>query len=162
MAEKQAVLSPEALDFAPGLLSIQESPPARLPRAVMYTVAALFVILVLWANFGKLNIIASAEGRLVPQTYVKIVQPADAGIVQEILVKEGEKVKAGQVLLRMDAKDAVADEKTLQTELAFRSLQLRRIDGELVGQAFVRRPDDPDDLFGQVEAQYRDHRQAYL
>ncbi len=162
MIDKPHVLSPEALDFAPGLLSIQESPPARLPRAVMYTVAALFVILVLWANFGKLNIIASAEGRLVPQTYVKIVQPADAGIVQEILVKEGQAVQAGQVLMRMDTKLAEADAKTIGNDLAIRSLQLRRIDAELNGTPLYRKPGDPDDLFRQVDAQYRDHRQSYL
>jgi hypothetical protein len=107
MSGKPAVLSPEALDFAPGLLSIQESPPARLPRAVMYTVGVLFVILLLWAFFGKLDIIASAEGRLVPETYIKIVQPSDAGIVQEILVREGEQVQQGQVLMRMDTQPAI-------------------------------------------------------
>jgi HlyD family secretion protein len=162
MSEKSHVLSPEALDFAPGLLSIQESPPARLPRAVMYTVAALFIILVLWANFGKLNIIASAEGRLIPQNYVKIVQPADAGIVQEILVKEGESVKAGQILMRMDMKLAEADARTIGNDLGIRSLQLRRIDAELAGASFEKIPGDKEDLYRRVEAQYRDHRQSYL
>lgn len=155
------VLHKDALDFAPGLLAIQERPPARLPRTLMYVVLALFLILLTWSIFGKLDIIASAEGRLVPQSYVKIVQPADAGIVQEILVKEGESVKAGQILMRMDTKLAKADEQTLTTELALKSLQLRRIDAELAKQPLVRDSDDPDDLFRRVEAQYRDHQQAY-
>lgn len=161
MTDKATPLSPEALDFAPGLLAIQESPPARLPRALLYAVSALFTLLLLWATFGKLDIIASAEGRLVPQTYVKIVQPADAGIVQEILVKEGEAVRAGQILMRMDTQVARADQKTVETEMALRALQLRRIDAELAGQPLTRQPDDPDDLFRQIEAQYRDHRQSY-
>jgi HlyD family secretion protein len=158
---KNAPLSPEALDFAPGLLSIQESPPAKLPRTVAYVVMTLFLLLVVWAFFGKLDIIASAEGRLVPQTYVKIVQPADAGIVQEILVHEGEKVVAGQVLMRMDTKVAQAEQRTVETDLALRSLQLRRIDAELTGRPLVQTDDDPPDLFRQVAAQYRDRRQAY-
>jgi HlyD family secretion protein len=161
MSDKSTALSPEALDFAPGLLSIQESPPARLPRAVIYTVGVLFAILLLWAIFGKLDIIASAEGRLVPETYVKIVQPADAGIVQEILVKEGEQVEAGQVLMRMDTRLARADAKTIGNDLATRSLQLRRIDAELAGTPLTRKADDPDDLFRQIEAQYRDRRLSY-
>lgn len=160
--DKPAVLSPEALDFAPGLLSIQESPPARLPRAVMYTVGILFAILLLWAFFGKLDIIASAEGHLVPETYIKIVQPSDAGIVQEILVKEGEQVRQGQVLMRMDTQLARADEKTIANDLALRSLQLRRIDAELAGKALARKRDDPDDLFRQIESQFRDRRQSYV
>jgi HlyD family secretion protein len=161
MSDKPKILSPEALDFAPSLLAIQESPPARLPRAVMYTVSALFVILLLWAIFGKLNIIASADGRLMPETYVKIVQPADAGIVQEILVKEGEVVQAGQVLLRMDTKLAEADAKTIGGDLSHRALQLRRIDAELSGKPLSRKADDPPDLFRQIESQYRDHRQSF-
>jgi hemolysin D len=161
MSEKSNILSPEALDFAPSLLAIQESPPARLPRAVLYTVGALFVILLLWAIFGKLDINASAEGRLMPETYVKILQPADAGILQEILVREGESVQAGQVLLRMDTKLAEADSKTIGNDLALRSLQLRRIDAELSGKPLVKQAKDPADLFRQIESQYRDHRQSY-
>ena len=161
MSAKSTVLSPEALDFAPSLLAIQESPPARLPRAVLYTVSVLFVVLLLWAIFGKLDITASAEGRLMPETYVKILQPADAGIVQEILVKEGESVQAGQVLLRMDTKLAEADAKTIGNELANRSLQLRRIDAELSGRPLVKHANDPPDLFRQIESQYRNHRLSY-
>lgn len=161
-SRKPGTLSADALDFVPGLLSIQESPPARLPRTVMYVVMALFAILLVWAIFGKLDVVASAEGRLVPQTYVKIVQPADAGIVQDILVKEGEKVQAGQVLMRMDPQVALADEKTIRNDLAMRSLQLRRIDAELSGLPLLKQAGDPDDLFQQVQAQFRDRRQAYL
>lgn len=161
MSDKPSTLSPEALDFAPGLLSIQESPPARMPRMVMYTVAGLFLILLLWATFGKLNIIASAEGRLVPKTYVKIVQPADAGIVREILVKEGQPVRAGQILMRMDRSLSDADAKTIKNDMALRSLQLRRIDAELTGTPMVRKADDPGDLFTQVELQHREHQKSY-
>ncbi|MDP3481755.1 MAG: HlyD family type I secretion periplasmic adaptor subunit [Sulfuricella sp.] len=162
MTKPVTTLSPDALDFAPGLLAIQESPPAKLPRTVMYTVLALFLIMLAWAIFGKLDIIASAEGRLVPQTYVKIVQPADAGIVQDILVQEGQEVEAGQVLMRMDTKFTEADAKTIQNELRLKSLILRRADAELAGRPMTRRKEDPPELYGQVENQYRAHRQAYL
>ena len=158
---KATTLSPDALDFAPGLLSIQESPPGRLPRVVLYLVITLCAILAAWSIFGKLDIVASAEGKLVPQSYVKIVQPADGGIVQDILVKEGQHVVAGQILLRMDTKDAMADQSTIGTQLALRSLQLRRIDAELGNKALTRQAGDPDDLFRQVQAQYSDRRNTY-
>jgi hemolysin D len=155
-------LSPEALEFAPGLLAIQESPPGRMPRAVMYSVTVLLALMLIWAAIGHLDIVASAEGRLVPETYLKLVQPADAGIVKEILVREGERVSAGQVLLRLDAQDAAADAARLGTDLALRSLQLRRIDAELTGSRLKRLPNDSPDLFRQVDAQYRERRQTYL
>lgn len=155
------MLSGDVLDFAPGLLSIQESPPAKLPRALLHCVVALFLILLLWASVGKLDIVASADGRLVPQTYVKIVQPAEAGIVQEILVGEGQSVEAGQVLMRMDAKLTDADARTIRNEHELKRLQLRRIDAELGGLPIRAEAGDSPDILVQVSNQYAAHRQAY-
>jgi HlyD family secretion protein len=155
-------LSPEALDFAPGLLALQESPPSRMPRAVLYSVTTLLVLALLWSAVVHLDIVASADGKLVPKSYVKVVQPADGGIVKEILVHEGETVRAGQVLLRMDAQDARADTEKLHSQLSLRSLQLRRIDAELTEKSLRRQADDQADLFRQVDAQYRERRQVYL
>jgi len=154
-------LSRDALDFAPGLLSIQESPPTRLPRTVLYCVVTLFGLLLIWATCGKLDIVASAEGRLVPQTYVKIVQPADAGIVQEILVREGQAVEAGQILMRMDARLTEADARTLRSDYELKRLQLRRIDAELAGRPMSSEAADWPEIYAQVASQYAAHRQAY-
>jgi HlyD family secretion protein len=89
------------------------------------------------------------------------VQPAEAGIIQAILVKEGEAVVAGQVLMRMDTTFSQADTQTLATELKLKALQLRRIGAELTEIPLIRQNDDPAELFSQVEAQYAAHRQAY-
>lgn len=161
MRSDAKTISADTLDFAPGLLSIQESPPAKLPRTVLYCVIALFGILLIWATFGKLDIVASAEGRLVPQTYVKIVQPAEAGIVQEILVVEGQSVDAGQILMRMDAKLTEADARTIRNEYALKHLQLRRIDAELAGLPMHTEASDSPEIYAQVASQYAAHRQAY-
>ena len=157
--EKQ--LSAQALDFAPDLLAIQERPPARMPRAILYSVLALFSVLLLWASVAKLDVIASAAGKLVPQSYLKIVQPADAGILKEIRVKEGDRVEAGQVLMRMDAAFAQADTRILESELKQRALQLRRVDAELAGKPLVMGKSDDPALFRQIQAQYLAHEQAY-
>lgn len=70
-------------------------------------------------------------------------------------------VTAGQVLLRMDPKEAQADSESLTTAAALKSLQLRRIDAELTGKHLRAEPQDPPDLFQRVSAQYADHRSAY-
>jgi hemolysin D len=162
MDEKAPVLSREALDFAPGLLAIQEDPPRRLPRAVLYAVLALVAIALVWMSVGRIDIVATATGQLQPKTYVKIVQPAANGIVEQILVHEDEHVHAGQVLMRMDPGIADADSRTLQAQLALSGLKLRRIEAELRGQTMVRRESDPPDLYRQVERQLVAHRQAYM
>lgn len=140
-------------EFAPALLAIQESPPAKLPRAVLYVVASLCVLMLAWAVFGKLDIVAVADGKLVPQTYVKIVQPVDAGVISEILVAEGDHVRAGQTLIRLDPTLADAEGKSVAQELALRRLTLRRIDAELAGTRL--QPDAGDDpaLLAQVQQQ---------
>jgi len=132
-----------------------------LPRTVLYGVTALFFILLVWAIFGKLDVVASAEGRLVPQTYVKIIQPAEAGIVQEILVREGQSVEAGQILMRMDAKLTEADARTIRNEHELKRLQLRRIDAELAGLPMPTERMDFPEIYAQVASQYAAHRQAY-
>jgi HlyD family secretion protein len=149
-------------DFQPDLLAIQEQPPARLPRTVGYVTGGLFTVLMAWAIFGKLDIIASAEGRLVPRNYSRVLQPAEAGIVREVLVREGDEVKAGQVLIRMDATTSSADMGTLQADAALKALSLRRIDAELSGQPLRLESGDPPDLAAQVLAQYRARHQSYL
>lgn len=154
-------LRTQALDFAPDLLALQERPPQRLPRALLWSVSALFGLLTLWAVFGKLDIIVSAEGRLVPQQFTRVVQPVDGGRVQELLVREGDPVKAGQVLMRLDAQAAQADLGVLTQDEATRVLTLRRIDAELKGLPFTQKPGDPPALYAEILAQYSARRRAF-
>ncbi|MBW8720514.1 MAG: biotin/lipoyl-binding protein, partial [Polaromonas sp.] len=88
---------------------IQNEAPSENGRIVLWAVSILMFVLIVWAIFGQLDIIASAEGKLAPQTLVKIVQPAEAGVVKQLLVDEGDAVKAGQVLARLDTTLATAD-----------------------------------------------------
>ena len=148
-------------DFSPPLLRIQEKPPAPLAGWMLRVLLALLAVVVLWAAHGQLDIVAVAEGKLVPSSYLKIVQPAEQGIVNEILVKEGDKVEAGQVLIRMDAVLADADVKAIQAEYDNKRLALRRIDAQLAGQALARRRGDPAELYVQVRAQHAANVRAY-
>ncbi|MFA6130628.1 MAG: HlyD family type I secretion periplasmic adaptor subunit [Candidatus Omnitrophota bacterium] len=148
-------------DFLPALVRLQEAPPSPLGRRVLAASLIFIVALLLWAAFGELDIIAVADGRLVPATYVKIVQPTDSGVLKEILVKEGEEVKTGQVLMRMDAALSESDLKEFGADYANKRLALRRIDAQLAGAPFTRRADDSAELYAQVHAQYLANRQAY-
>jgi hemolysin D len=154
-------LQPDVAEFSPGLLAITQSPMPKLPRAIYYTVAVLFSILLAWAVFAKVDIVAMADGKLVPTTYTKIVQPVEAGVVAEILVREGDKVQAGQVLIRLDTTLAGADGRSLASELALKRLTLRRVDAELAGQPLATASGDEPAMLAQVQAQANAHRQAF-
>ena len=148
-------------DFAPDVISVQRKLPSPRPRAVLYVLLSLLGAMSIWACVGRLDIVAVAQGKLVPQSFLKIVQPAEPGIVSEILVREGQEVSAGQVLARMDIRISEADGRALLGELQRKRLQLRRIDSELTGVPIRREADDPLDIFGQTVAQRGARRQAY-
>ena len=141
---------------------IEKEEPGRRGRIVLRSVSVLVIALIVWATFGQLDIIATAEGKLVPQTLVKIVQPAEAGIVKQLLVNEGDEVKAGQVLARLDTTVDSADKTSIANDLAQQRMQVRRIEAELTEQPMLPKAGDDPMLFAQVQNQYTAHRKAYL
>jgi hemolysin D len=153
-------MSGNSFDFSPPLLRLQESASHPLGRKVLWALLILLVFLLLWSLLGRLDIVAVAQGKLVPQSYVKIVQPSEAGIVKEILVREGESVAPGQVMMRMDALLSEADGKSLAAEHARKRLTLRRIDAELAGRPFLIGTGDTAVLAREIEAQLRANRAA--
>ena len=158
---KKRLTGVDPLDFSPGLLRIQAQPPTPFARTLLYSLLTLLGLLFVWAIFGKLDVVASAEGKLIPQSYLKIVQPSEQGVIRDILVEEGQRVQAGQVLMRMDATLTEADGQTLATDAQSKRLALRRIDAELSGRPFVRKADDPDETYDQTYAQYQANRYAF-
>jgi hemolysin D len=138
-----------------------EDPNSPLLVKTSRVIIAIFVITFLWALIAKVDIIAEAPGKLIPTTFVKIVQPSDAGVVQSILVTEGEEVKKGQPLIRLDPGLNNADRKASGISLDEAKLTVRRIDAELSGKPFVQQPSDPTDLFYAIDLQYESHKRAY-
>ena len=158
---QSVAINPQTLDFTPQLLHIQQSPPSPMPRMVLGLIFVLIVVMLVWAIFGKLDVVAVAEGKLIPATYLKIVQPSEGGIVKDIHVSEGESVKAGQVLVEMDSHTAEADSTTIRDALQYHDLTLRRIEAELNGMAFRRKQGDDVALFDKVNAAYVANVRAY-
>jgi HlyD family secretion protein len=149
------------LDFAPPLLRIRSRPPAPLAGWTLRLIVALLAGLLAWACFGRLDIVAVAEGKLVPSSYLKIVQPAEQGIVKEILVQEGEAVREGQVLARMDPVLTDADVRAIRAEHDHKRIALRRIDAQLAEVPLEREAGDPPLLFAQTAAQYEANVRAW-
>ena len=161
VARKARIVGVDPQDFAPSLLRVQNQPPAPFAQAMLRILLILLFAVILWAIFGKLDIVASAEGKLIPQSYVKIVQPFEQGLISEILISEGQHVKAGQVLMRLDTTLSDADGKAIGNDYLLKQIALRRIDAELGDRDFKRRDNDPESLYRTALAQYRANRHAY-
>lgn len=146
--------------FAPAGIRLDDAPLSPLPGRILVALLALLAVLAAGMVAGRLDIVAIAEGKLVPRNLVKIVQPAEAGVVREVLVEEGAAVVAGQPLLRLDARIADAEVRAHRIELAQRQLQIRRIDAELAGRALTRHAGDADEAYATAVAQHRANREA--
>jgi hemolysin D len=154
------VISAEAYDFRPDLFTIEHSPPSRWPRALVLGLVGLLTCIGVWIAFAKLDIVASAPGKLVPTSFNKVVQSADNGIVVDILVKDGDTVKEGQVLMRLDARSSQSDMGAVTKEVALKSLTLKRIEAELSERPFLAPAGFPPEVVSQLSAQYRARRQS--
>jgi hemolysin D len=100
---------PHEIAFLPAHLEIVETPVHPAPRWTMRAIAALAAVVVAVALFGRLDIVAVAQGKLVPDARVKVVQPAITGVVRSIRVQDGAHVEAGQLLMELDPTQAAAD-----------------------------------------------------
>ncbi len=110
-------LSREQLSFLPAALEIEAAPPAPYSRIILWAIMLLLVVAIAWACWGQIDITASAQGKLVPGSQVKVIQPLNAGVVTAIHVREGQKVDAGDVLLTLDSTITEAELERLRVQL---------------------------------------------
>ncbi|HEY0685289.1 MAG TPA: HlyD family type I secretion periplasmic adaptor subunit [Steroidobacter sp.] len=99
----------EQTEFLPAVMEVLETPPNPLGRAILWCLLAFVAIAVLWASLGHIDIVATAQGKVIPRGRVKVIQAADAGVVREIRVIDGQKVNAGETLIVLDPTVTQAD-----------------------------------------------------
>jgi len=86
-----------------------------------------FSIAVLWAIFGKIDIVATAQGKIIPSGHTKVIQPLEIGVVHKIYVKDGQAVRAGEVLIDLDPTVNRAEQQRLEEDFARARLELARL-----------------------------------
>jgi hemolysin D len=96
-------------EFLPAALEIMEKPPSPGLRWLLLSLCALFTITLIWSFVGKVDVVATASGKVIPSGNVKIIQPIEIGYVRKIHVKNGQHVRAGQLLVELDPTLAGAD-----------------------------------------------------
>lgn len=116
--------------FLPAALEIVETPPSPIGRAIGVVIIALFCIAVIWATFGHVDIIAYASGKVVPSGRVKLIQPFEIGVVRAIHVHDGQSVKAGEVLIELDASIAAAEQAQKEAERDTISATIQKLEAD--------------------------------
>jgi hemolysin D len=146
--------------FLPAALEVLETPPSPTKRAFGAIIIVLFCIALAWSVIGSVDIIAVAQGRIVPSGRTKVIQPFETGVVRAIRVRDGQKVKAGDVLIELDPTMTDADVDRLKSDLSGMQLYVARL------RAALSDADDPVEKFdppsGANAAQIAMHRQFLI
>jgi hemolysin D len=113
-------------EFLAPALEILETPPSPVHVAFLWIICALVVTALAWAYFGRVDIIAAAQGKFQPMGQVKVVEPLETGRVEDIRVGNGSLVLAGDVLVELDRSAALADAESARAELASARAEILR------------------------------------
>jgi len=146
---KNELDQPEFSQFSTAALAIQAQPPGHVRRMVSLAICIMTGAALVFACFAKMDIVVSAQGKVIPAGKSKVVQPLEAGVVRSIAVRDGQAVKAGDVLLELDSTAATADHDRLQREHWTNEADVLRVSAQLAGRSGFRAPADmPADVAG--------------
>lgn len=112
--------------FLPAAMALQDTPPHPAPRRVAWVLSALFVLALIWATYGQVDVVAVAHGRIIVSQHSKLIQPLETSVVKSIHVKDGDKVRAGQLLIGLDATGTQADANRVSQERGAQWAELLR------------------------------------
>lgn len=135
--------SPAAEDGAPRRLdALTTHYPLPTWRPVARLVMVIVTLFIVWANLARLDEVAIAEGEVVPEGKVKVIQHLEGGVIRDIYVSEGQEVKEGAALLQLDLSAVSMNREELQVRLDGLTLQAARLRAELADQSQVKFPDE--------------------
>ncbi|MGL4091163.1 HlyD family type I secretion periplasmic adaptor subunit [Agrobacterium cavarae] len=113
-------------EFLAPALEILETPPSPVRMALIVIIAAFFAVAIAWSAISRIDIIATAQGKVEPTLKVKVVQPLAAGKVSDVLAHNGDHVKEGQVLVKLDSAAAAAQLDDLTGQLMASQAEVAR------------------------------------
>lgn len=130
----------DSLDFMPDAVAATHRTAARMAYILTIVTALFFAGFLYWANFATLEEVTRGEGRIIPSSRVQVVQNLEGGILAEILVKEGQTVQQGTVLVRIDKTQARASFQETRSRYLSLLASIARLRAELTGSATIAFP----------------------
>jgi adhesin transport system membrane fusion protein len=103
-------------------------------RRLLYAIALSVVVMIVWATFAEVDIVTRGQGKVIPSRQVQILGSQDGGVITEILVREGDLVQQGQLLLKLDqtrSQSSLGENMAERSGLIVRAARLRAmVDGQ--------------------------------
>ena len=150
------------VQFLPAALALQEQPVHPAPRYIQWLLIAFAALALLWACIGEIDVVATASGKIVPSGKSKIIQPSEVAVVKAIHVYDGQQVKAGQLLVELDAKITAADVERLHSDLLAAQVDSARATALLEAIQQDTRPASLKALIPQANPQQLDAAQRWV
>ncbi len=139
------------LEFLPAVLEIQESPPSPVGRTIIFIIIGLFSAALLWSIFGHIDIVAVAQGKIIPSDYSKVIQPLESGIIKKIHVRDGQHVKKDDVLIELDATTTGADRERYSNEYLSALTEVARLQALIADQDSFTPPKGANPRFVEIQ-----------
>ena len=120
-------------NLRPAAYSLSAPRPPRSWAAVVLLVCAFLGVAVVWSSLAEVDELARAQGKVIPAGKTQIIQSAEPGVVDDILVREGEQVKAGQLLVKLDDTNTASSQGEVQAKVMALKAQVARLQDEVSG-----------------------------
>ena len=114
-------------EFLPAVLEVTEMPPSHAARLLTYVIMLMFTVLILWSILGKIDIIATSAGKLMPASNIKTIQTLTDSEIEEIYVQEGQYVKEGQDLIKFNQTEVLANISRVENEIEALEIAVARL-----------------------------------
>ena len=115
-------------EFLPGILEIEDEPSSPLSRIIFWLVVMALVLLLIWSIVGKVDVVVTTRGKVIPKGEVKTIQPLNTGAISKIFVDVNDYVKAGSPLVEIDPSQIEQDLKSMKRNIKVAKLELMRIE----------------------------------
>ncbi|MBA2486440.1 MAG: HlyD family type I secretion periplasmic adaptor subunit [Nitrospira sp.] len=142
-----------AVEFLPAVLEIQDAPPSPIGRAILWTIMVLITVSVAWASVGRIDIVATAQGHIIPSGYSKVIQPYETGVITSIQVQDGQVVHKGDLLIELDPAQNLGDRNRASNEFRAAKVDAARLQALVAGSATFVAQTDGDSQYVQLQEQ---------
>lgn len=146
------------IEFMEQLEAATRMKPHMASNILLWSITGLIVFFIVWASFARVEELTRGQGQVVPTQEIQIVQSLEGGLLQELLIAQGDKVTKGQVLMRLSDIMFSSEEKGTEAKADSLMLKILRLEAEAEDKNFSI----PDDLSQRVPGIAQNEMALYI
>ena len=116
---------------------VTDSQKPMRAKVILYVIALTMTAFVLWAAFAQVDEITRGEGKVIPSMQMQVIQAVDGGVVEEVLIAEGDQVKKGDLLIRIDPTRFVSNLNEAAAKVFALETKVKRLTAQVNGSGYV-------------------------